>query len=201
MKRLSGMALTLALAGCGSGGEDFAVEIAGTPAETASALAGITFAAEKAELPGLKVSTARSGDDIVTYTIPVIDRPGHSAGEATVALRLESVAGKPATLVHAALDVPPTRVMMGKSNQVISEAKVATQLRRALSESDKKGAVRSLLTSVAIGSNAELQAKINGATHMGEKGHWREESADSDWGSAPGNPAEGYSEESDWGEG
>jgi hypothetical protein len=195
------MAIALALAGCGSG-EDFAVEIAGTPAETASALAGITFAEEKASLPGLKVSTERAGNDAVTYSVPIVDRPGHSAGEATVALRLEPVAGKTATLVHADLDIPPTKVLMGKGNQVLSEAKVAASLQRALAGSDKAGAVRALLTSVAIGSNADLQAKLNGASQMGEKGRWREEAAASDWGGAPGEPdAAGDEEPSDWGEG
>ena len=192
--RLIVAALALGLASCGSG-EDFAVEIAGTPAETASALAGITFAEEKASLPGLKVSTERSGDQAVTYTIPVIDRPGHNAGAATVALRLEPVAGKTATLVHADLDVPATRVMMGKANQVLSEAKVAESLRRALAERDKKGAVRALLTSVAIGSNAELQAKVNGAMRPSATAGWTPEAdgeAD-DW--------DGAAEDSDWGEG
>ena len=201
MRRLAVTALALALAGCGSG-EDFAVEIAGTPAETASALAGITFAEEKATLPGLKISTARSGDEAVTYTVPVIDRPGHQAGAATVALRLEPVAGKTTTRVHADLDVPATKVMMGKGNQVLSESKIAAALERALSARDKAIAVRSLLTSVAIGSNVELQASLNGASQMGRKGRWREEAAASDWGGSPtmSDDDDGDQEASDWGE-
>jgi hypothetical protein len=199
--RLIVAALGLALASCGSG-EDFAVEIAGTPAETASALAGITFAEEKAELPELKVSTERSGDERVTYTVPVVDVPGPSAGKATVALRFEPVAGKSRTVIHADLDVPPTKVMMGKGNQVLSEAKIAAALQRALADDDKRGAVRALLTSVAIGSNVELQAGLNSAPQMGMKGRWRDTAEGSDWGNSPSAPDEAdYEELSDWGEG
>ena len=85
--------------------------------------------------------------------------------------------------------------MMGKGNQVLSESKIAAALERAFSGRDKAIAVRSLLTSVAIGSNAELQAKVNGAMRPSATAGWSPEAdgeAD-DW--------DGAAEDSDWGEG
>jgi hypothetical protein len=198
MTRYLGIVLALALSGCGND-ESFTVEIAGSPASNAVSLAGVDFSNATDELTGFRVKTD-VGDGFVTYSMPVVDRPGHRAGEATIELRLEPVPGKSATLVHARLDVPATRVLMGQANQVVSERKVALELQKALSSADRNNTVGALLTSVAIASNVDLQAQVNGALASGASSHLPREllegdteaAESSDWGggaSEPDSPA------------
>lgn len=186
MKRILTVLLPLALAACGDD-EAFTIEIAGSPGSNAVSLAAPDLSLASDELTGFRVNTDIGEGNVVTYTMPVVDRPGHRAGEATIELRLEPVAGKSATLVHARLDVPPTRIMMGKSGQVVSEAKVAAQLQRALTAGDRGTALGALLTSVAIASNVDLQAQVNGALASGASAYRPRELLDdgggeSDWG-------------------
>jgi hypothetical protein len=191
MTRWATVMMALALAACGND-EAFTVEIAGSPGSNVASLAAIDFADASDALTGFRVNTD-VGDGVVTYSMPVVDRPGHKAGEATIELRLEPVAGKSATLVLARLDVPATRVMMGQANQVVSERKVALALQNALSAADRGTAVRGLLTSVAIASNVDLQAQVNGALAAGAGEYTPRELLDggvesSDWGGAPAEP-------------
>jgi hypothetical protein len=195
MKRYLAMALALALGGCGNE-EAFTIEIAGSPGSNAVSLAAVDFSDATDGLTGFKVNTD-VGDGVVTYSMPVVDRPGHKAGEAIIELRFEPVPGKSATLVNARLDVPATRVLMGKANQVVSQQKVALQLQKALAAADRSNAVGALLTSVAIASNVDLQAQVNGALAAGTSAYTPSELLEgdagpvesSDWGGGPDTEA------------
>ncbi|MCC6828817.1 MAG: hypothetical protein IT550_11395 [Novosphingobium sp.] len=164
---LIGSAALLLLAGCGQGGEDFAVEVERSPAQVIGLLREMTFTQEQQALKGFRITMTRPNDHEIVYTIPAVERPGKPTGESVIRLTLDPVRNGAATTIHAAVDVPPVRIMMGQPNKVLSEVKVERELRTVLRGLSSTRDLRSLLSAVAIASNVELQSQMNTALKNG----------------------------------
>lgn len=160
----------LLLAGCGKGGEDFAVDVERSPAKVSGLLRELTFTDEQQALKGFRIATTRPGEREIVFTIPAVERPGKPTGESVIRLTLEPVRDGAATRIHAAVDVPPVRIMMGQPNKVLSEMKVERELRLALRDLSSTKDLHALLAAVAIASNVDLQSQMNTAMKSGGLG-------------------------------
>lgn len=146
-----------ALAGCG-GGEDFAVDARQSPASVVGAIGALKFDDERLVFSNLSVRTSRPSDNELRFTIPAYATPFKHTGESVIALTLEPIDEGSATRIHASVDVPTVRVMLGRPNMVLSEEKVEGELRKALNGRVDANGVRGLLAALAIASNVEHQA-------------------------------------------
>jgi hypothetical protein len=167
----------LALAACGKwgGGDDFTVELKGSPAAASAVLSAARVDGLKLFLPGITAAMSRPSDHEVLYTIPVKNHAEGKTGQsATIRFRIEPGATAGTTLVHVAADVPPIRVLMGQANMVLSEEKVEAELSKILnrlaqnplagqSSRDRAEPLGELLAGVAIAGNSDLQAMANQA--------------------------------------
>lgn len=163
---------SLMLAGCGGGGEDFSVELHRTPERVLASLSAIDLAEARQALPDLDIRKSQPGSNELVFTIASKGSDGKEAGQSVIYLRLEPVRDGKGTVIHATVDVPATRVMMGKANMVLSEAKVEAALKKLLERSGQhpahglaggrtSGEMRDLLVAVAVDSNVAMQSRIN----------------------------------------
>lgn len=166
---LIGLAALL-LTGCGKGGEDFTIETDRSPAQVIGLLREMRFTTEQQALKGFRIAMTRPGDREVVFTIPAVERPGAATGESVIRLTLEPVRDGAATVIHAAVDVPPVRILMGQPNKVLSEFKVEKELRIALRDLSSTKQLHDLLAAVAIASNVQLQSQMNAALRSGGLG-------------------------------
>jgi hypothetical protein len=211
MRLLAAIGMLAVLSGCGEdkqGAEDFTVEVRKSPSEVADAIAHLDFGAEQAAFSGLVITASRPSRDEIVYTMPARDLPDRSVGESVIRLTLEPIRGGSATTIHAAVDVPPVRMLMGEANKELSERKVERELRKvlaALSANDLKD----LLVAVAVSSNTDLQSQYNTAQLESENpeaigwGHKKEARGErSRWDSAALDDSRGDgAATSDWGAG
>lgn len=125
--------LSLLLAGCGRGSEDFTVEVARPVDKVTAAFDGIGLAPEVASLfPGLKVVRTEPGSRTVLYTLP-------GDGDFPASIKLTFTADGPGTTVHAAIDVPnSTTVKVNGKETVINEATVEQALRSLMRSAAEK---------------------------------------------------------------
>ena len=122
--RLSlGACATLLLAACGGNPEDFAVDTKASPAEVAAALAGVNL--QEAELLFGKVPVTRSkpGEGQTQWTVQSSDHLDKPGDPGVILLRLEPLENGQSTRIHVSISVPPVKMLMGKANMVLSEAK------------------------------------------------------------------------------
>jgi hypothetical protein len=173
MKRLPAAILPLALlAGCGSGGEDFAVPVRMAPAKVAAPLLDVDAAMARAVFPGLTIRTSRPSETEIVYTIPSLEPPNRPGEDSVIRLQLEPANSGKETIVHATVDVPEIPMMMGKPNMVLSERLVEAALRKILQKQAKnvsRGSsfnrtsqdMSGLLVALAISSNFKHQARVN----------------------------------------
>lgn len=124
----------LLLGGCGRGSEDFTVHIA-RPADRVKDVLGHAALDGKftALFPGLKVERTAPSKDEVLYTVP-----GDASFPATIHLTFEALDGGKATVVHAAVDVPPVRLELEGKAKEISEFKVERALRKIVEDMRSK---------------------------------------------------------------
>ena len=172
---------SLLLAGCGSDKEDFAVELHRTPERVLASLASIDLDEARRTLPGLDIRKSQPDSNELVFTIPSKSFDGKEVDQSVVHLRLEPVRDGKATVIHALVEVPATRVMMGKANMILSETKVEAALKKLLERSGQSPAygeaggrtsreMTELLVAVAIDSNSDLQGRINTMKHGGGRG-------------------------------
>jgi hypothetical protein len=126
--------VSLLLAACGRGSEDFATTI-GRPADKVeAAFDNISADSEIAALvTGLKIARTNPAPGEVLYTIP-----GDGSFPATVKLTFEGSADGQSTVVHGAVDVPSTKVNFDGKPMVIDEGKVEKVIRGLVREAGKK---------------------------------------------------------------
>ncbi|MEZ5744243.1 MAG: hypothetical protein R3D89_11125 [Sphingomonadaceae bacterium] len=154
--------LAAMLAGCGGGGgEDFAVQVDESPARVFASLTGFNYSTEAAIFSGLDIRTSRPSDNEIVYTMPAFETPMEQSGESVIALTLEPANDGSSTIVHAAVDVPQVRMMMGEANKVLSEKLVEAELHRVLKGNSRSSGTKALLVAVAIASNAKHQSTVN----------------------------------------
>ena len=175
MRSIFVTALALLLAGCGSGkgAEDFALTVNKSPDKVKAALGAASVGESGIPLSGLRfnVNTSTAGE--VNYSIPMAEAGSSKTDPAVIRLVLEPGADGKSTVIHAHVDVPPVRVLMGKANMVLSESKVESELRKVLKEAFKEGSTPSsqpiseMLAQVAIAGNHRLQAIVNSAAKGG----------------------------------
>lgn len=171
--RLSlGACATLLLAACGGNPEDFAVDTKASPAEVAAALAGVNL--QEAELLFGKVPVTRSkpGEGQTQWTVQSSDHLDKPGDPGVILLRLEPLENGQSTRIHVSISVPPVKMLMGKANMVLSEAKVEAEYRKLLERMAGKLDRRSgtaaeaaemgqLIGAVAVAANPKLQARAN----------------------------------------
>jgi hypothetical protein len=175
MRTIVAIALALTLAGCGmgKGGEDFAVTVEKSPDKVKATLGAVSVGEAGIPLSALRFSVNNSTPGEVSYTIPMAELSGSKLDPGVIRLVLEPGADGKSTVIHAHVDVPPVRVLMGKKYMVLSESKVENELRKVLKEAFKPGStptsqsLSQLLAEVAIAGNHKLQADLNTAAKGG----------------------------------
>jgi hypothetical protein len=158
---LSLLALLPVLAACGAT-EDFAVQSDRSAAQIVSGIAYFDFAAEASYLPNLAIITERPSEREIVYTIPAREIPNKQTGQSTIRLTIEPGADGKGSMIHAVVDVPQVRVLMGEAGKALSEQKVEAELNKALTAFNP-GKVRELLVAIAIASNIDYQSLANTA--------------------------------------
>lgn len=148
------------LGGCGPT-EDFSVGVKQSPAEVIAAIGDIDFSLEKERLGNFEVAITRPSDHEIVYTIPAYEFT-KSKGESVIHLTLEPLDGG-STRIHAVVDVPAVRMLVGEPNKVLSEHKVEQELRTVLTRSASADKMHALLTAVAVASSTNLQSQVNTA--------------------------------------
>ncbi|WP_296675195.1 hypothetical protein [Novosphingobium sp.] len=169
-----GLLCTFALSGCGisGGGEDFAVDTKASPAVVAAALSKVSFDTHEMLFGKLPIVRERPEEGALRWIIESSSVPGTKEDPAIIALRLEPLGSNGSTRIHATIDVPEVRIMMGEANKVLSEAKVETEFRKLIEKLTKHLDARSdttadvdeigsLLGAVAVSANTSLQARAN----------------------------------------
>ena len=167
---------SLLLAGCGSSGDDFTVELYRSPERVMASLSSIDLAEARKALPELDIQTSQPGSNELVFTIPSKSFDGKEVDKSVVHLRFEPVRDGKATVIHAQVDVPATRVLMGKANMELSEVKVEAALKKLLERSGQSPAygeaggrtskeMADLLVAVAVDSNIGMQGRINSIEH------------------------------------
>lgn len=125
---------SLLLTACGRGSEDFTVKVARPAERVAVAFGGIGLDAEIASLfPGAKVVRTQPAKNEILYTIP-----GDGDFPAAIKLTFEPGADGKTSIVHAAVDVPSTKVTFDGKAMVISEGKVESAFRSLIRSAAKK---------------------------------------------------------------
>ncbi|MFM5895740.1 MAG: hypothetical protein ACKOQM_15105 [Novosphingobium sp.] len=131
---LAALLALLLLSGCGSGSEDFSVQIARPTDRVKDVLGRAAIDTKFSGLfPGLRIERSAPSKDEVLYTVP-----GDGSFPATIRLTFEALDGGKATVVHAAVDVPPLKLQLEGKAQQISEFKVERALRKIVEDMRSK---------------------------------------------------------------
>lgn len=118
----------IALAGCGRGSEDFTVPVARPVNVVASAFGNKALDGDITPLfPGLKVVRTEPAPNAVLYTFP-----GDGSFPAAIRFTFEPAPDGEGTVIHTAIDVPSTTVVLAGKEMVISESKVEAMVRGIL---------------------------------------------------------------------
>ena len=122
------------LSGCGRGSEDFTVRIDRPPDRVMQALGHGELDSElSGHFPGLKLQRTAPAKNEVLYTLP-----GDSAFPTVIHFTFEPVEGGKATVVHAAIDVPPVRITLKGKPKEISETKVERAIEELVEKTGSK---------------------------------------------------------------
>jgi len=133
MRKLMGIAAgALLLAGCGSGGEDFTVEVNRPPVAVVTPLLDVDIGEARTAFPGIKVVRSRPNDSEIVYTMP-----SSGNGDAVIRLRLEPLRDGQATLIHASVDAPATQAKIDGVTKFLSETKVEHELEKVLRQAGR----------------------------------------------------------------
>jgi hypothetical protein len=117
-------ALLLVGCGVGDGGDDFSVEVKRPVAAVMVPYLGANIDEAKALFPDITFHRTRPADRELLFTIP-----GSGDTESTIRLRFEPVKNGEATVVHAAVDVPPVKAQIEGVQKYLSESKVERLLK------------------------------------------------------------------------
>lgn len=140
----------MALSGCGES-EDFSVEVKRPIAAVMSPYLAANIDEARAIFPDLGFKRTRPADNELVFTIP-----GSGSTESTIRLRFEAVRNDGATVIHATVDVPPTKATIEGQRKYLSEAKV-----ERLMKSDMESSGRAL-ESHAPSSETSFSAQLAG---------------------------------------
>ena len=122
------------LSGCGRGSEDFTVRIARPPDRVMQALGHGELDGELSGLfAGLKLNRTEPAENEVVYTLP-----GDSAFPAVIHFTFEPVEGGKATVVHAAINVPATEIVLKNSSKEINEFRVERAVKKLVEKTGTK---------------------------------------------------------------
>lgn len=128
MRRVFISSFALALAGCGGGGDDFAIDVERPASRIYGQLSSLDggMVRQFLGLPAIKRTTPGEGQ--VLYTIP-----GGENGEATLAFQIEpQTEGK--SRVHVNLEMPPIKARIMGVEKVLNESRAEDMLERKLNE-------------------------------------------------------------------
>ena len=121
------------LSGCGRGSEDFTVRIDRPTDRVMQALGHGELDSElSGHFPGLKLQRTAAKNEVL-YTLP-----GDSDFPTVIHFTFEPVEGGKATVVHAAVDVPPVRIAMKGKPKEISETKVERAVKELVEKTGSK---------------------------------------------------------------
>ena len=121
------------LSGCGRGSEDFTVRIDRPTDRVMQALGHGELDSElSGHFPGLKLQRTAAKNEVL-YTLP-----GDSDFPTVIHFTFEPVEGGKATVVHAALDVPPVRITLKGTPKEISETKVERAVKELIEKTGSK---------------------------------------------------------------
>jgi hypothetical protein len=163
------MLAALALAGCsslGGGGEDFSVTVKRPVAAVFMPFSDVQLQSEARTIfPTLKLTRTRPSDNEVLYTFPVDGKE-----PATIRLTFEAIDGGKATVIHAAVDVPPLVINIGGQRKFLNEFLVEKGLRALIvasttgleagsSGSDASKSFAALITALAIATDKQAMAR------------------------------------------
>jgi hypothetical protein len=127
MRKLLAIVPALAmLSGCGDS-EDFSVEVQRPIAAVMSPYLSANIDEAKAIFPDISFARTRPADNVLLFTIP-----GSGSTESTIRLRFEPIRNGEATVVHATVDVPPTKATIEGQRKYLSESKVERLLKSEL---------------------------------------------------------------------
>ena len=151
-----------ALAACDGGSNEFEVRIERSASRVAVPLLEASIDEANAILPGLKVARSRPSEREIRYVFP-------GSGKykpASILLRLDPTDDGKGTLVHAVVEVPPIVARMHGQTKMISERKVAAELRTVIngmakgaSDADTKEKMSQMLAALAIVTDDVLRDK------------------------------------------
>lgn len=125
---------SLLLTACGRGSEDFAFAVDRPADKVQEALGKVSLTPDLGVMfPGLKVVRTEPAPGEVLFTIP-----GDGEYPVTIKLTFEPSADGKTSVLHAAIDVPDTKVTFAGKTKYISEAKVETLLGKLLRKAAQK---------------------------------------------------------------
>lgn len=123
------------LTGCdaGSGSDDFSVEVKRPVAAVMMPYLAANIDEAKALFPDISLHRTRPSDRELLFSLP-----GSGNAESTIRLRFEPVRNGEATVVHAAVDVPPVEARIDGVRKYLSEAKVERLLRQQIESTGQR---------------------------------------------------------------
>lgn len=150
----------VALAGCDVGSNEFDVRVDRSAARIATPLLEASTADVEAVLPGLKVARSRPSPNEIRFVFP-----GSGKYEpASIVFRLDPTDDGKATLVHATVKVPPITAVVHGQTKVLSERKVAAELRSVIdamakgaSDAETKKKFSLMLAGMAVATDDVLR--------------------------------------------
>lgn len=119
------------LPGCGES-EDFSVEVKRPIAAVMSPYLAANIDQAKVLFPDIGLVRTRPADNELLFTIP-----GSGSTESTIRLRFEPIRNGEATVIHATVDIPPTRATIAGQRKYLSESKVEKLMKSELESSGR----------------------------------------------------------------
>ena len=124
----------LLLNGCGRGSEDFTVRIDRPADRVAQVLGHGELDTEiSTHISGIKLQRTAPTKNEVVYTLP-----GDGAFPAVIHLTFEPIEDGKATVVHAAIDMPPVKIALKGKTKTISETKVELAIKELVKKVGSK---------------------------------------------------------------
>lgn len=169
IKRLAVVLACAALTACGlaDGLTTSEVVVKRSPGNVLTPLLQASVSDAERYLPGVKVVKSRPSDRELLYTFPGDGKQD----PATVLIAFEPLEGGKATRVVTTVSVPPITMMANGQKKVLSGKLVGAGISRVIAgmvngknASETSAAFSSILTALAISTDADLRAKALGMT-------------------------------------